>query len=664
MSAVVVVERALDADSALDGLARRVECHHEAVAGRLDLLTSVLPDLPPHDLVMLIHDRVGSRLALMLAKARGADDVGEQHGHGRRFVHGVCLLPSLQPHDCGSRHATIRQDDGWIVDGSDWPDNDGGEGFAHARLFEDDWQPLFPAPRPFQPRRRPGRGGGGWLGSPARGPRGGPGRPRTPAGGGENRQGRSLTAGRVERRLAAVLAADVAGYSRLMGSDEEGTLARLKAVRKALVDPTIASHRGRIVKTTGDGMLVEFASAVDAARCAVEVQRGMAGQNADVPQDVRIEFRIGIHVGDIIIDDNDIFGDGVNIAARLEGIAEPGGVCMSNDAYRQVRGKVEIVCDDMGPQPLKNIAEPMQAWRVRVVNGAPPNVATISSAGSAPPLALPDKPSIAVLPFTNMSGDPEQEYFADGMVEDIITALSRFKSLFVIARNSSFTYKGKAVDIKQVGRELGVRYVLEGSVRKAGNRVRITGQLIEAETDRHIWADKFDGALEDIFDLQDQVTMSVVGLIAPKLEQAEIERAKHKPTDRLDSYDFYLRGIELVSTRTLAPLPEALELFKKAFERDPEYAAAYAMAAWTILMQQSISGVPLTNEMRTDAIRLANLGARKGIDDAFALARSGHVLTYLGHEYDRGASMVEQAVALNPNLANAWHSRGWVSLMC
>jgi TolB-like protein/class 3 adenylate cyclase len=470
-----------------------------------------------------------------------------------------------------------------------------------------------------------------------------------------------LTGERVERRLAAVLAADVAGYSRLMGLDEEGTLARLKAVRKALVDPAIASHRGRIVKTTGDGMLVEFASAVDAVRSAVEVQRSMAEQNAPVPQDQRIEFRIGIHVGDIIFDDNDIFGDGVNIAARLEGIAEPGGVCISNDAYRQVRGKVEVVCDDMGPQLLKNIAEPMQAWRVRLGGQGSAKVRPGSSAGQAPGLGLPDKPSIAVLPFQNMSGDPEQEYFADGMVEDIITALSRFKSLFVIARNSTFTYKGKAVDIKQVGRELGVRYVLEGSVRKAGDRVRITGQLIEAATDRHLWADKFDGALEDVFGLQDQVTTSVVGLIAPRLEQAEMERAKQKPTENLDSYDFYLRGMALMRTRTLT---EARELFKKAFKEDPEYAAAYTMAAWTQVMQQSISGVPLTDEMRTEAIRFANLGSRLANDDAFSLARSGHVLTYLGHEYDRGASMTEQATALNPNLATAWNSRGWVALMC
>jgi adenylate cyclase len=279
-----------------------------------------------------------------------------------------------------------------------------------------------------------------------------------------------LTSERVERRLAAVLAADVAGYSRLMGLDEEGTLARLKAIRKTLVDPTIAAHRGRIVKTTGDGMLVEFASAVDAARCAIEVQHGMAEQNADGPPDTRIEFRIGIHVGDIIFDDNDIFGDGVNIAARLEGIAEAGGICISDDAHRQIRGKVDIAYDDMGPQALKNIAEPMRAWRCRIDVTQSSPLPEKSPVEIVQPLALPDKPSIAVLPFQNMSGDPEQEYFADGMVEDIITALSRFKALFVIARNSSFTYKGKAIDIKRVGRELGVRYVLDGSVRKGGHR--------------------------------------------------------------------------------------------------------------------------------------------------------------------------------------------------
>ena len=478
-----------------------------------------------------------------------------------------------------------------------------------------------------------------------------------------------MTGPRIERRLAAILAADVVGYSRLMGVDDVATLQALKAHRREVVDPAIAAHNGRIVKTTGDGMLVEFGSVVDAVTCAMSVQKSMADRNStsidpsNSNSTPRIVFRIGINIGDIIIDGADIFGDGVNVAARVEAECEPGGVYLSANAFEQIRSKTSFAFDDMGERHLKNIERATRVYSARL--GEPQAGVQRNerlSTGSKP-LSLPDKPSIAILPFQNMSGDPEQEYFADGMVEDIITALSRFQSLFVIARNSSFTYKGKAVDIKQVGRELGVRYVLEGSVRKAGGRVRITGQLIEAATDRHIWADKFDGALEDIFDLQDQITMSVVGLIAPKLEQAEIERAKQKPTDSLDSYDFYLRGTELVSTRTLAPLPEALELFKKAFEQDPNYAAAYAMAAWTILLQQSISGVPLTAEMRAEAIRLANLGSR-GTDDAFVLARSGHVLTYLGHEYDRGASMVEQAVALNPNLAIAWHSRGWVSLMC
>src|SRR4030088_1955991 len=340
-----------------------------------------------------------------------------------------------------------------------------------------------------------------------------------------------LSSAHVERRLAAILAADVAGSCRLIGIDEEGTLAQLTALRKTLFDPKIAEHHGRVVKNTGDGALVEFASVVDAVRCADKIQRSVSEQNADVPQHKRIEFRIGIHVGDIIIADDDIFGDGVNIAVRLEGIAEPGGICISDDAHRQVRGKVESTLEDMGAQTLKNIAEPMRAWRVRIGPSSSP--ATKMPTDTAQPLALPDKPSIAVLPFHNMSGDPEQEYFADGIVEEIITALSRFRSLFVIARNSTFTYKGKSVDIKHVGRELGVRYGLEGSVRRSGNKVRISGQLIEAATGTHIWADKFDGELADVFGLQDQGTTSVVGLIAPRLEQAEFERTRQKPTEKL-----------------------------------------------------------------------------------------------------------------------------------
>lgn len=359
--------------------------------------------------------------------------------------------------------------------------------------------------------------------------------------------GSFLTKERMERRLAAVLAADIAGYSLLMGRDEEGTLTQLKAFRKTLVDPTIAAHRGRIVKTTGDGMLVEFASAVDAARCAVEIQRGVAAENVDIPQRARIEFRIGIHVGDIIFDDNDIFGDGVNIAARLEGIAQPGGICISDDAQRQIRGKLDSPFEDMGPQNLKNITEPMRAWRLSVDAKSVEYLSAERSVGIAQSLALPDKPSIAVLPLQNMSSDPEQDYFADGMVEDIITALSRYHGLFVIARNSSFAYKGQAIDIKRVGRELDVRYVLEGSVRKIPGRVRVTGQLIDASTGAHLWADRFDGAMEDIFDLQDGITIRVVGAIAPTLENAEIDRAMRKPTESLDGYDYY-RSNRIISS--------------------------------------------------------------------------------------------------------------------
>ncbi|MGY2904286.1 adenylate/guanylate cyclase domain-containing protein [Bradyrhizobium sp. URHC0002] len=466
---------------------------------------------------------------------------------------------------------------------------------------------------------------------------------------------------RVERRLAAVLAADVAGYSRLMEADEEGTLARLKAVRKAIVDPAIASHRGHIVKTTGDGMLIEFASAVDAVRGAVETQRSMAEQKAAVPPDQRIEFRIGIHVGDVIFDDNDIFGDGVNIAARLEGIAEPGGVCMSDDAYRQVRGKVEIACDDMGLQPLKNIAEPMRAWRIRL-SGQNPGAARSGLAASQPrALALPDKPSIAVLPFENMSGDPEQEYFADGIVEDIITALSRFKALFVIARNSSFTYKGHAVDVKQVGRELGVRYVLEGSVRKAANRVRITGQLIDTTSGGHLWANRFDGGVGDIFDLQDQVAESIVGAIAPAVEKAEIERAKRKPTESLDAYDHYLRGLASSYQRTNRQSnEEALRLFNRAIKLDPGFASAYARAAicyswaktngWTSITASEIAKV---REFARRAVQLGN-------DDVIPLAASGYTLAFVARDLVGGGALIDRALALNSNLAEAWFWGGWV----
>jgi TolB-like protein/class 3 adenylate cyclase len=466
--------------------------------------------------------------------------------------------------------------------------------------------------------------------------------------------GARLVEERVERRLAAVLVADVVGYSRLVGVDDEGTVARVKALRKTLIDPKIAEHRGRIVKNTGDGALVEFASAVDAARCAVEIQRDMSDQNADLPPDRKIEFRIGIHIGDIISDDNDIFGDGVNIAVRLEGIAPTGGVCISDDAHKQVRGKVDFACEDMGLQTLKNIAEPVHVWRMRFGSDETSALSTNTSAGPAEVLVLPDRPSIAVLPFQNMSGDAEQEYFADGIVEDIITALSRFKSLFVIARNSSFTYKGKAVDIKQVGRELGVRYVLEGSVRKAAGRVRITGQLIDAATGAHLWAERFDGSLEDIFGLQDQVTASVVGAVAPKLEEAEIERTHRKPTEMLDAYDYYLRGLAMVSRYSKTTNKKAFEFFVNAIELDPVYASAYAMATRCISLRAQNGW--LTNPEReiSEGLRLARRAVELGRDDPLVLAVGGYVIAFLGHDLDSGATYIARSLSLNANSALTW----------
>jgi adenylate cyclase len=469
-----------------------------------------------------------------------------------------------------------------------------------------------------------------------------------------------LSSEHVERRLAAILAADVAGSCRLIGIDEEGTLAQLKALRKTLFDPKIAEHHGRVVKNTGDGAIAEFASVVDAVRCADEIQRGMAEQNIDVPQDKRIELRIGIHVGDIIIEENDIFGDGVNIAVRLEGIAEPGGISISDDARRQIRGKVDATFEDLGSQSLKNIAEPMRVWRVPYGRAVPavPNRWPVDET-----LALPDKPSIAVLPFTNLSSDPEQEYFADGMVDDIITALSHFKALFVIARNSSFTYKGRAVDVKQVGRELGVRYVLEGSVRKAANRVRITGQLVDTATGAHLWADRFDGGLDDIFYLQDQITESVVGAIAPAIEKAEIERAKRKPTESLDAYALYLRGLtKYYQFANRQANEEALRLFYRAIELDPDFASAYARAAACYATDKANGWFSGTAYEIAEVSRLAHRAVELGEDDAMALTDSGWALVFVACDLEMGAALIDSALALNSNLALAWTCGGWAKL--
>jgi len=461
-----------------------------------------------------------------------------------------------------------------------------------------------------------------------------------------------MSGGRVERRLAAILAVDVAGYSRLMGEDEEGTLAALRAVRRELGDPKIAEHRGRIVKTTGDGLLAEFASVVDAVRCAVELQRAMITRNAATPAERRIEFRMGINVGDIIIEDGDIFGDGVNIAARLEALAEPGGICLSAAAHEQVRDRLDLAFDDLGEQQVKNITRPVRTYRV-VLGGSSRAVPP-----AAAPLPLPDKPSLVVLPFQNLTGDAEQEYFVDGMVEEITTAIARLPWLFVIARNSAFTYKGKAVDVKQVAQELGVRYVLEGSVRKAGNRVRITGQLIDTTTGAHIWADRFDGALDDIFELQDQVASNVAGAIEPKLRQTEIERASRKPAADLTAYDLYLRALAQSYRFTDEGVAEAVVLARQALAIDPSYAPAAALVGFCRGLQRVQGWGALSDEDIGEACRLAQQALEAERNDAETIGQAARALFVLAGEAAMAAAALDRALALNPNAAHTWMVRG------
>jgi TolB-like protein/Flp pilus assembly protein TadD len=458
-----------------------------------------------------------------------------------------------------------------------------------------------------------------------------------------------LATERIERRLAAILAADIAGYSRLMGADEEGTLERFKALRGELVDPKIGEHRGRMVKTTGDGILIEFPSVIEAVSCAVAVQREMARRNAGTPQDRRIAFRIGVNLGDIIVEDGDIHGDGVNIAARLEGIAEPGGICISEDAFRQVRGKVDAEFDDLGEQSLKNIVRPMRIYRIKLARAPDASLTA---------LPLPDKPSLALLPFQNLSSDPEQEYFADGMVEEITTAIARLPWLFVIARNSAFTYKGKPVNVKQVAQELGVRYVLEGSVRKAGNRVRITGQLIDTTTGAHIWADRFDGALDDIFELQDRVASSVAGTIEPKLRQSEIERASRKPTANLTAYDLYLRALARSYRYTDEGLAEAVVLARQALAIDPSYAPAAALVGRCRWVQRIQGWGALSDEDVGEACRLARQALEAERDDAETISQAAWTLFFMAGEAAMAAAALDRALTLNPNAAHAWLVRG------
>jgi adenylate cyclase len=468
------------------------------------------------------------------------------------------------------------------------------------------------------------------------------------------------------RRLAAILAADVAGYSRLMGADEEGTLERLKALRRELLDPKIAEHHGRIVKTTGDGLLVEFASVVDAVRCAVAVQRAMPERNTSAAADSRIELRIGINLGDVIVEGDDLYGDGVNIAARIEALADAGGVFVSNTVHDHVRDRLPFVFEDLGEQNVKNIARPVRIYRVRL-EGPLPNPPPLAGEGSArsarvgaaepPALTLPDKPSIAVLPFANMSGDPEQEYFVDGMVEEIITALSRIRWLFVIPRNSSFTYKGQAVDVKQVGRELGVRYVLEGSVRKAGGRVRITAQLIDTTTGAHLWADRFDGSLEDVFDLQDKVASSVAGVIEPALQAAETARSAGRPTNDLTAYDLYLRAYAMALS-SAAQIPEELRLLEQAIARDPRYGPALAYAAICFLRLLIYGRSEDQEGDRRKGADFARRALEVAGDDPGILANAALALAYFGEDIGATIALVDRALAFNPNFGRGWFISG------
>ncbi len=455
----------------------------------------------------------------------------------------------------------------------------------------------------------------------------------------------------VERKLTTILAADVVGYSRLMGADEAGTLAQLKTHRKELIEPKTAGYHGRVVKLMGDGTLMEFGSVVDAVNFAVDVQCAMALRNTDVPEDQRITYRIGINIGDIIVDGDDIYGDGVNIASRLEGLAEPGGICVARNVYNQVKGKVDTTFEDLGEKKVKNIAEPVQCYRVSL---SLPETAALKTDKTAPTLALPDKPSIAVLPFDNMSGDPEQEYFSDGITEDLITDLSKISELFVVARNATFTYKGKAVMPHEVANDLGVRHVLEGSVRKAGTRLRITAQLIDARTDGHLWAERYDRDLTDIFALQDEITEKIVSALKVKLTKGEQEQVANRYTENVDAYDCFLRGRAYQAHATKEGNDKARAMFEKAIELDPCFAGTYAQLSYSHFRDWRYQW-----NKDPQALELAFEAGKKAVDldDSLPLAH-----TYLGwvylwkRQHEEAITEAERAIALDPNFAEG-HAR-------
>lgn len=466
------------------------------------------------------------------------------------------------------------------------------------------------------------------------------------------------------RRLAAILAADVVGYSRMINADEEGTVQRLKSMRTELIDPSIRKCNGRIVHTAGDGLLVEFSSVVDAMRCAIEWQGGISKRNSATVNDARIDWRIGIDLGDIIIDEDDIHGDGVNIAARLEALAPPGSICISHAVLSYTRGKINFPVLDLGDKVLKNIAQPVRVYQV-----GPPRVQAQADETRATgmlldlaALQLPDRPSIAVLPFQSMSGDPEQEYFTDGMVEEIITALSRIRWLFVIARNSSFVYKGQAIDVRRVGRELGVRYVLEGSVRKGGDRLRITTQLIDAETDAHLWADRFDGSMEDVFDLQDRVAISVAGVIEPALQAAEGRRKAHRPTHDLTAYDLYLRALATYYPITKEGTFSALKLLRQAIAIDPHYGPALAWASICLMRLVRESWTDDPDTVQRDSIDFARQALQVAPDQPEVLVNAAFALANFGEEIEAMIALVDRALSLTPSFSRGWFLSGVLKL--
>ncbi len=464
---------------------------------------------------------------------------------------------------------------------------------------------------------------------------------------------------RLPRKLAAILYADVAGYSRLTGEDEDATHRALSEYLD-LISLTIEAHHGQVMHYAGDAVLAKFDAVIDAMSSAVAVQDELEAQNRQLSEQRKLQFRIGINLGDVIEDRGDIYGDGVNVAARLEGLAEPGGICISESVRTAIGNKLPLSFEFMGEQSVKNIAEPVRSYRVITKTASDARTADASANDSRePPEPEPsDKPSIAVLPFTNMSADPEQEYFSDGVTEDIITALSNVRSFFVIARNSTFTYKGKSVDVKDVGRQLGVRYVMEGSVRKAGNRVRVTAQLLDAGSGKHIWADKYDGALDDIFDLQDQITSTVIGAIEPRLQRAEFERVKHKRPDSLDAYDFVLRGLASMNKLTPEDTAEGLHQFRLAIERDPNYGRAYACASWCYRRHVQISGMTLSEEDRNESIRLTDAALKADDTDPYVLWQAGLTAGLLENDLDAATALVDRSLAINPNAVRAWASSG------